>query len=575
MSDFIFNAESSYGLKNVVSIDNSVLKDIKFTCTSNIQVITAVETLISHIIGNGIEISLLKFGEKVKESDKMRTYTEREVLPFLREYIWNILVFGFDIYIKKPSEIIKGLYMPEHPRFDDWSLIFGYKNFIRKYKILKTNYTDGVISYNHGSVFKSAYTSIIYNPDDDGRLTSPLANLVPYINRLNLYWENLDNVSSSLANPPFVVQINNNKSNSSTQSSTMGDLILTHYSEDDGLELGQRRERRMNEFERKEAMISTMVSQLNREGFAVARFDQHTQRTRYETKGESWKNPVVLPRGQQVASTTQPSNLNSSDRLIDMIIGIISSLIGVSQNNNSNQKAKYAANAELELRFLNDRVSSFQNKLVPEIQKLFENIWSKFLDDNKKEQVKKLKDQMNLKDIKLDKLLQKDLEDESIKIDISFRYTPLTSFDRLIELNERAIIDDNTFAKYAGKISGIYESDILDEKERELLLKKRKLEEIKDQENQLKLQSKFSTNNNKEEGDNNKKEENNNNNKDDNDDIDKNSGKKRKRDDKETSGGMGPEETKKNPNKKQKTKKKDSIDKAEKKRKKTEKKVAN
>ena len=476
-----FIAELRNQYDNIVILDNNKLELILKECQTNVQIYTSIQSLLSHFIGNGIEISYDKFGEQKKMSKEFELCVEREIIPFLKDYTFHILVHGFDVYTTKPSEYINGLRVPTHPRFGDWCVVFGWKNNVRHYIVLHQD-TVGVVKgdYKQNYIFKEAGISVVYHPHEDGTLTSPLSLLLPFVQRFKNYWDDIDHVSYNLARPDFVVQQSGSSYGSGkSRPDPMNSIVTDRFAENDVLESEATTQYYMNEVAREQLEQSTAIASLQRKGYKISKFDQHEQKLKTQTPGTSWENPFRLPLGQQIARTTPPSIISQLNTIIDMILKFVTSAIGISQHSQIKDSSRtHSANAELDMRQLRERMHYFRNTLIPEIEKIFEKIWKPYLNEIRTSRFTNLQKNIDAKDEKKSKKIIKEVN-KHIKVTISFKYSAtLTTYERLKELRDEGIITDQEFSKLALKHTGLPTSMLLTEQQRISELKKRKRIEL-------------------------------------------------------------------------------------------------
>jgi len=447
----------NHKLKNTVIIPQMKLNKLNKECKNSPDVVAAINNLISKVIGSGIDVSLLHNGKRRKKKEGLQRYIEREFSPFLFQHIWNILLFGFDVYFVTKSKEIPGLELPVHPRLYDWRLAIGFKNSIREYKILKAD---------DNTVIKKAHLSIIFPPNDDGDLTSPLAVLQPYITRVDNMWDDIEKISNNLANPKRVVEVQYKEKSAKTSGINPAASI---YSRNDVMFLENEYEEEMNEHNREEFQKATALAYLNKKGISFKNaYDKQSQTVMQVEEGDTWNDPIILPRGHRVANTNFNNAINNVDKLIDKLLDAIGNVLGVSTNNKSG--VSYAASVELELRTMNDRVKFFQNLLQPELEKMFETIWrDRLIEDKVKTAIKIQKESER----PIDQMFYQDIYSNT-KIKVEFNHTPMTDYQSLVDLNERAVIGDDDFGRYALKIAGLPKIIQLTETEREILLKKRR-----------------------------------------------------------------------------------------------------
>ena len=466
----------------IIPVDPEHLALVEDFSCEDINVRTALISMNSNMLGNGLEVSVVTFSDKKSMSEPLKYYIEREVAPLLDTFLVDVINWGFSVYIKTPSRELIGFSKPSRPPLISWQLIMTYRNNVREYHVVDRDLYRNTGSIRQ-SIMRNAYLSMVFPPRDDGRLNSPMEVLMPHVTRYSKFWKQIDKVSDALSNPKPIIEVDNGKS----QGNSTDAALMTKFAENDLISIEEEYDMKIDETQvRRLEKASELVDYFNK-GYHVS-YDPRIQRHVAIMENNPINGAFVLPRGQKISRPNLPSTLGQIDKVMDMIMSKVALLLGASQSSSSSGGgASHAANTELELRFINDRIKAFQNKLIPEIEKMFENIWKRQINRSRKKIIYDLKKELNMENISLDKEIERRAKAIAVRIHVTFKIAPLTTVERLKFLSQEGIIADDTYMKLVAQSCGISENDVLSTEDRDSLLKKRKREEFQEQKKMSKL----------------------------------------------------------------------------------------
>lgn len=429
---------NNHGLSEVITISPYLLKKIKSIILNDPYTVSLLQTLVAQLLGNGTEMFITTPTGKKATSKDFEKYIDRELSIYLQQFILDCYMFGFTISIPSKSKYVPQIPVPIHPRLGDWQLQYGYKKSIRRYLVKKVRTT-----YNpNGEVWKNAIVSVVFEPTDDGQLTSPLYTALQYIMLKNNILNDIENTSNANANPALITEITTKGPSSIAEINT---IATSKYIEDDIINMANDYNEKMNEFDFEALKRSTALAHDIKTG--VASFDGDT----IISKRKQQLHTQALPANQKVAKVTQPKVIQNVDSILEMIMNQISNILGVSSKQNSTT-ISYSANVELDLKIVNERLAFIRNRIISKVEEVFETMWKMFLKQEKNEIVETLKKEHNMEFF--NKAFHKKLK-ANIGVEISFKYIPIADLNRINDLHERGLLEYDAYADTVIKMVGL------------------------------------------------------------------------------------------------------------------------
>ena len=421
-------------------------------------IMSILQTITDSAIGGGIQIIFKMFNIEHKSSELMQDMLDREWKTFAIQLLRSILCFGVAVWKPVKSRRIEGEYVPVLIALDDCEVKFYYKDHERFWVINESDpFLVGDYKSTINQPIKDARIAIVYEPDKNGDLVSPLASVMQYLLDIEARQQNYrvadfgsSYVRMLLTTGTHSGAAGGNPNTTARSASQFADGDHRRMIERDQIIAAERAQQALHDL--KYNRVPATASQVDSQSHAIVRGAEF----------DGIQEAVLLPAGLTTAQAPVPRQASDHERYLDINLVLIAQTFGVPQNIVSVSKTTHASNERTGFTLFNDTVRNYQLHVMPVLQEAFTCIFASRMSGHVKNSI--THDERALgRPLTVKEMAQ---YAKNITCNVILPRTPRTTAEEIDSLYQDEIISFDRYAQHKANIVGVSPLEIMTNAER-------------------------------------------------------------------------------------------------------------
>ena len=455
--------------KEIVYLKAEPLERVRQECRNSLVVMPPATQVVMEAI-TGISLKLYSNGRWMEPNPIMQDYIDEVFLPFAQQQALSSFEDGLMSYSWAPWEADPRLLHPYLLREGKYRIGMRWKRRdIREYRVYRNKAGGGSERAARDARVEHVH---LWKPRDDGSLSSPFALVLQSLERHNQLWSWYSDSVKGYSKPLLVFGGGGRLGGGGASSDPLeddhnlpGDVSALHSYANDS----------RNQQRRKQFQLSMAIGTMKRHGIQIS-YNPVSQRSVLSSDSALYENSYLNPENENLQQVVTPSPIPDFLEAVKSLRGEMLEALMVPGSSKSQDSGTHAATAELVLRDRSDLVQQLQKLLSRPLGKIMEHMLQDVLDADLDAIYFEAETQQRAP---LSKEQRKSIRAQRTRVELTFQYSPLTTYDSLKKLFDDEHINRETFGEYGLKVIGLPPGEALDSQEvRAQVREKRQLLEL-------------------------------------------------------------------------------------------------
>ena len=486
--------------ENVIRLSDETLRYINEQASESALVSTTISQVVSQVMSGGVSIKIMDKTGTWEPNRRLREYVETGLKPFMYESMGTSFVSGVIVWSLTPYTGPDGkwqnptrkrkrddgfgsrmLMLPVVARAGHYQIGMRFDGDVRTYEVYRPTKLSNA-SVGGSPIFDNnpdPYTWVTpiaeWAPTSDGMLHSPVCLAMEAIIKLKEMWKIYTDSMINFTKPLLVWDVSESGSFKNVNPIETG-LVST---EDIG-NIHREHIKRQNDEAQADLDAARMFAHFKNRGYGIVQFNTNTQLPSVKSSSPMYENSYLSPLGQHLAQTVTPSQIPNFPEAIQSLTNTVIEALCTPSNSRTFTTQTHTATADFMFKMYNERVKMLQEQFGVAFSRIVKKAFSSIVEEGLQEDFFEIFEEDSTKTNEFAKQGSElaDFEDDEFEVEVTFSYTPLTTFETLKNLYDAGIMSHNTMGKYGVRLYGFADEDQMSEKElmKDLKLRKRMAE---------------------------------------------------------------------------------------------------
>lgn len=488
---------------SVITISSKTLAYIHQQARDSALVSTTIAQVVSQVMSGGVTVRVIDKAGTWEPNPRMQEYIDTDLKPFMYEgmtvafvsgvIVWSLTPWKSSVKRRKAGGGVPTMMAPTIARSGYYQLGMRFDGDVRSYEVyrayrLANGALSGTLAFDNKPDPNTWVTPVPeWAPTSDGMLRSPVCLAMESILKLQDLWEIYTKSLVHYTKPLLVwdtTEAGGYKSYNPIESGGVG--------VEDISQVMREHTKHQNENAQEDVDVARMYAHFKNRGYSIQRvaWNAATQTPAVSPDSPLYENSYLNPLGHHLSQTVTPSPIPEFSNAIQMLTNTVIEALCTPSNSRTFTTQTRTATADFMFKMYNERVKMLQEQFGFVFSQILKRAWSNIVVEGMQNEYFDMEEEDGPgagEDSEAEDLLD---EEDDFRVEVTFAYTPLTTFETLKNLYDSGVMSHNTFGKYAVRLYGFADEDQMSEKElmKDMQLRKRMAEALMTEAEKMKLQ---------------------------------------------------------------------------------------